>query len=67
MRSRSDRQISAPPASAPADLPAGTPDWVTADLLADTIETWQPYYSRPLTNREALEIIQQFDRLLDVL
>lgn len=48
-------------------VPAGAPDWATAELIAKTIEVWQPYYPDPLTDDDALAIIQSVGRLIDVL
>ncbi|MCD8140365.1 MAG: hypothetical protein LUE17_11405 [Planctomycetaceae bacterium] len=48
-------------------LPAGTPDWISPELLADTIKTWQPYYREELTESEALEILLTVSRLIDAL
>lgn len=49
------------------ELPPGTPAWVTEELLAQTLETWQPYYEHSLTPHDALEILfsvtELFDRL----
>lgn len=50
-----------------SSLPPGTPEWVSAELLALTIRTWQPYYSEPLTPEEAIAIIRNVGRLMDVL
>lgn len=47
-------------------VPDGAPDWVTAELIADTLETWQPYYQITLTTEEALEIILSVGRFLDL-
>lgn len=47
--------------------PQGSPDWVTSDLIAQTIETWAPYYNDNLTPDDALEILMAVDRLFAVL
>jgi len=44
---------------------ACAPAWVTPDLLADTIETWQPYYAERLTVADSLEIFLTISRLID--
>ena len=54
-----------PPAT--GEVPSGAPAWVTADLMANTIEVWQPYYSEPLTADDALEMLLGVGRLLRVL
>jgi len=44
-------------------VPAGTPDWITAELIAQTIRVWQPYYAAVLTPEEAVTMIQSVGRL----
>jgi hypothetical protein len=34
-------------------------------LIAQTIETWQPYYHQRLTEQDALDILLGVGRLLD--
>lgn len=48
-------------------LPAGTPDWITPELVEQTIRVWQPYYQQELTIEGALEIIQTVGRFVDAL
>lgn len=55
----------APPA--PAVRPPGTPQWVTAELLADTLAVWQPFYSHKLTEQDALEMLRSAAHLLEAL
>lgn len=57
-------QASLPPAVA---VPPGTPAWISPELLAQTLVTWQPYYQEPLTPEEAVAIIRSVGRLVDVL
>jgi len=47
-------------------VPAGVPDWITADLIEQTIAVWQPYYADVLTPEEAATMIASVGRLLDV-
>ena len=47
--------------------PSSAPAWATPELLADTLETWQPYYSRELTVADALDILLSVSRLIDAL
>ena len=47
-------------------VPPGAPSWVTVELISTTIETWQPYYSIPVTEHDALGIILDVGRLLQV-
>jgi hypothetical protein len=49
------------------EVPSGAPDWVTADLLEEAIEVWQPYYEDELTVEDALEITLSVGRLADVI
>ena len=48
-------------------LPAGTPDWITAELIEQTIRTWQPYYATNITIEEAIEMIYTVGRLFNAL
>ena len=56
-----------PPPAPQAELhrPPGAPEWVTAELLADTIATWQSFYPHRLTELDALEILLAVGRLFD--
>lgn len=46
---------------------AKNPAWVSAELLAETVAVWSHIYGRRLTEREAIEILQDVGRLFDVL
>ena len=48
-------------------LPAGTPDWITAELIEQTIRVWQPHYEAVLTPEEAVTMIQTVGRLYQAL
>jgi hypothetical protein len=48
-------------------VPAGTPTWITPELVEATIRTWQPYYKTPLLIDDAIEIIRNAGLLFDVL
>ncbi len=48
-------------------MPSGTPRWISAELIAKTIRTWQPYYDEPLTPEDAVAMITGVGRLVDVL
>jgi len=48
-------------------VPAGTPDWITAELIAATIRVWQPYYAATLTPEEAVTMILVVGRLFEAL
>ena len=47
-------------------VPAGAPSWVTEELIALTLKTWQPFYSRQLIETDALEMIMGVDQLFGV-
>ena len=51
---------------APVRVPPGTPPWITADMIADTIAVWQPYYKYNLTEDDAVQIIINVSNLVDV-
>ena len=48
-------------------VPAGTPDWITAELIEATIRTSQPYYREVITPEEAVTMIRSVGRLFDAL
>jgi len=48
-------------------VPAGTPDWITPELVEETIRVWQPYYKDVLTPEEAVTMILDVGRLFDAL
>lgn len=48
-------------------LPAGTPAWITSDLVSRTIFTWQPYYREPLDVEQAIDMILAVGRLTEVM
>ncbi len=48
-------------------LPAGTPDWITAELIEQTIRVWQPYYEAVISPEEAVTMIQSVGRLYQAL
>lgn len=47
-------------------VPAGAPTWVTEELIALTLKTWQPFYSQQLIESDALEMIMGVDQLFGV-
>lgn len=66
--SRRGQQFECQPAKDDAIvLPAGTPDWITPELVRKTIEVWQPYYREVLTQEEAVTMIQSVGRLYQAL
>ncbi len=48
-------------------VPAGSPDWITPELIEATIRVWQPYYEEVLTPEEAVTMILSVGRLYDAL
>ena len=48
-------------------LPAGRPDWITAELIKQTIRVWQPYYEAVISPEEAVTMIQSVGRLYQAL
>lgn len=48
-------------------LPAGTPAWITPELVELTLKTWQPYYSQPLTLDDAIGMIRSAGLIFDAL
>ncbi len=71
MAQRPVDNVSQPPGIArtqqPSLVPAGAPAWVTAELIAQTIQTWQRYYEEPLTSGDALAMIMNVALLCDSL
>ena len=43
------------------------PAWITDELVADTLKTWQPFYSRRLTRDDAIEMLLAVGNLIDCL
>jgi hypothetical protein len=51
----------------PGIVPAGTPDWITGELIEKTIRVWQPFYREVVTPEEAVTMILNVGRLYAVL
>lgn len=47
------------------DVPPGAPNWVTVELIQQTLKVWQPFYSQTLIPEDALEIIMGADRMFN--
>jgi len=47
----------------PGIVPAGTPDWITPELVEQTIRVWQPFYQTLLTPEDAVTMILNVGRL----
>jgi len=54
-------------ASVHAAVPPGAPSWVTPDLIAATLRTWQPHYEKSLTCDDALEILLSVAQVFEFL
>ncbi|MGB0768093.1 MAG: hypothetical protein ACPGYV_10320 [Phycisphaeraceae bacterium] len=61
------RHNATPPGPLPDAAGVCAPGWITDALIADTIQTWQPYYDEPLTEQDAIEMLVNVGRLLDLL
>ena len=48
-------------------VPDGTPEWITPELIRETIATWQPFYSDSLTPEDAVTMLTSVGRLFAVL
>lgn len=48
-------------------LPAGTPAWITPELVEATIRTWQPYYQATLSTEDAIGIIRNAGLLFEAM
>jgi hypothetical protein len=49
------------------ELLVAMPRWITPELITETIRVWQPRCDRPITREEAVQLILQVSRLLEVL
>ena len=47
--------------------PAGTPPWITTELIELTIRVWQPYYQLLLSPEDAVTILTGVGRLYEAL
>ena len=48
-------------------VPAGTPDWITSELIEQTIRVWQPFYEAVISPEAAVTMIQSVGRLYQAL
>jgi hypothetical protein len=46
-------------------LPSGTPAWITQELVAHTLQVWQPRYTQRLSIEDAIDMIRSVARLSD--
>ena len=56
-----------PVADALPPLPDGLPEWITPDVVADTLRTFRPFYGPDLTLDDALGMLIQVGNLFAVL
>ena len=47
-------------------VPAGTPSWISRELIERTIRVWQPYYAALLSPEDAVTMILNVGRLFTV-
>ncbi len=66
-RSNQKRDCTVAEGARPSIVPAGTPNWVTPELVEQTIRVWQPYYQAILTPEEAVIMILNVGRLYQAL
>jgi len=50
-----------------AIVPPGTPAWITAELIEQTLEVWQPHYEYVLTSQDAVTMIQTVGQMFSIL
>ena len=64
---RFTKRPSSPNLTQDDNLPPGTPAWITAELIALTMRTWQPYYATVVSPEDAVKMITAFGGLIGVL
>ena len=47
------------------NLPPGCPGWISTELIENTLRTWQPFSTAPLTTDDALEMIVNLSQLFE--
>ena len=52
---------------AAAEVPPGTPAWITGSLIEATIRVWQPFYNEPITAEVAVEMLLRVGQLFSTL
>jgi len=48
-------------------IPPGTPEWITVELIEQTLRVWQPRSLEPLTIADAIQMIRSMASLVQVL
>jgi hypothetical protein len=66
-KSNDDKEKNQPRGPRADALPPGTPKWISPKLVRQTIETWQPFYEKPLTLDDAVTILIRVGRLFEIL
>jgi len=46
--------------------PPGCPDWITPELIEETVDVWSPYYPNQSTEADAVEILRTVGMLCGV-
>lgn len=50
-----------------ASANSALPSWMTPELIESTQRVWQPYYEKPLTTDDAVEILRNVSQLMRAL
>jgi hypothetical protein len=48
-------------------VPQGSPAWISAELIEETLRVCQPYYANPLTIEDAIDMMQAVGQLVGIL
>jgi hypothetical protein len=64
---RATKSIATGTSKSATALPPGTPAWISLELVEETVRVWQPRYERPLTTEDAVTILVNAGRLMNVL
>ena len=43
------------------------PEWITPELIDETVRVWQPYYTHALSEQEAVDILCSVSRMVEIL
>jgi hypothetical protein len=54
-------------ANSDVSVPAGTPGWISTELVKHTIAVWQPRFQAQLSVRDAVELLLTVGRLFGAL
>ena len=72
MGKRTVHPLTATGGNSPRELSLGArrpdaPEWITPELIALTVSTWQPHYAKALTDQDAIEMLLHVGAIFDVL